>query len=126
MNDPFENQDPPRHPDKSPEHMLSDFEFACKSAEALFEKRNKEYDGAFRRYGLLGVIFEILGILNRLPAMTIWKSPDEILNAAKLYDLFLDLHNYSCMALMLLEENNWNGKSDIYENQETLYSSHQK
>lgn len=91
------------------------FELACYQATQLFQERNAEYDGAFKKYGLLGVIFEIMGILNRLPAMTIWKSPGKMLNVKKLHDLFLDLHNYSAMALILLEDNNWDGMHKIRE-----------
>lgn len=90
------------------------FDYACTKASHLFQDRNKEYDSAFRKYGLLGVVFEILGIVSRLPPMTIWKL-DRNFNRRKLQDLFMDLHNYSNMALILLDENNWDGRNPIYE-----------
>jgi hypothetical protein len=117
--DPFAPQDlppvPPSFPYKTPERLNAEFDRCCTSGAHLFQDRNKEYDGAFRKYGLLGVVFEILGILSRLPPMTIWKKPGDMWNVTKLRDLFLDLHNYSNMALMVLEENNWDGRNPIWE-----------
>jgi hypothetical protein len=99
------------------------FEFACHASTVIFKERNREYGGAFRKYGLLGVIFEILGILNRLPAMTIWKNHGDKLSQRKLYDLFIDLHNYSNMAMICLEDNNWDGLHPIVEGETDANSS---
>jgi hypothetical protein len=123
--DPFEAQDPQRlplihHPDSQ---TNAQFELACYTNKQLFLKRNKEYAGAFKKYGLLGVIFEILGILNRLPPMTIWKTHGERMNSKKLHDLFMDLHNYSNMALICLEDNNWDGLHPIVEGETDANSS---
>ncbi len=73
-------------------------------AEALelFTKKNADYGDAFAKYGVIGVLMRIEDKLQR--AMSITKSGVTLINDEGIRDTLIDLHNYSAMALMLLDE----------------------
>lgn len=67
----------------------------------LFIKKNTDYGDAFAKYGVIGVLMRIEDKLQR--SVTITKNGINLVNDEKLKDTLLDLHNYSAMALMLLD-----------------------
>ena len=69
---------------------------------ALFAKKNADYGDAFAKYGVIGVLMRIEDKLQR--AMSITKSGVTLINDEGIRDTLIDLHNYSAMALMLLDE----------------------
>jgi hypothetical protein len=69
----------------------------------LFKKKNADYGDAFAKYGAVGVIVRMGDKISRLSSIT--NSKIELVNDESLKDTLIDLHNYSAMALMLLEEN---------------------
>jgi hypothetical protein len=73
-------------------------------AEALelFTKKNIDYGDAFAKYGAVGVLMRIQDKLQRY--MSITKNGVNLVNDEGLRDTLIDLHNYSAMALMLLDE----------------------
>ena len=68
----------------------------------LFTKKNIDYGDAFAKYGVIGVFMRIEDKLQR--AMSITKNGVNIVNDEGIRDTLIDLHNYSAMALMLLDE----------------------
>jgi len=68
----------------------------------LFTKKNIDYGDAFAKYGVIGVLMRIEDKLQR--SMSITKNGVNLVNDEKIRDTLLDLHNYSAMALMLLDE----------------------
>jgi hypothetical protein len=68
----------------------------------LFIKKNRDYGDAFATYGVVGVIMRIEDKLKRY--MSITKSGVNLVDDETLKDTLIDLHNYSAMALMLLDE----------------------
>jgi hypothetical protein len=68
----------------------------------LFIKKNTDYGDAFAKYGLLGVLIRLEDKILRCVSIT--KSKICLVNDESLKDTLLDLHNYSAMALMLLDE----------------------
>ena len=68
----------------------------------LFTKKNIDYGDAFAKYGVIGVFMRIEDKLQR--AMSITKNGVNLVNDEGLRDTLIDLHNYSAMALMLLDE----------------------
>jgi hypothetical protein len=66
----------------------------------LFKKKNQDYGDAFAKYGALGVLVRISDKLQRY--QTITKNQITLIEDESLQDTLLDLHNYSAMALMLL------------------------
>ena len=68
----------------------------------LFTKKNIDYGDAFAKYGVIGVLMRIEDKLQR--AMSITKTGVTLVNDEGIRDTLIDLHNYSAMALMLLDE----------------------
>ena len=68
----------------------------------LFIKKNKDYGDAFAQYGVVGVLMRMEDKLKRY--MSITKNGIILVNDETLRDTLIDLHNYSTMALMLLDE----------------------
>ncbi len=68
----------------------------------LFKRKNKDYGDSFATYGTVGVIMRMQDKLNRY--ISINKSGINLVNDETLRDTLIDLHNYSAMAIMLLDE----------------------
>ena len=73
-------------------------------AEALelFKKKNIDYGDAFATYGTIGLLIRINEKVQR--AMSITSNGITLLNNESLRDTPIDLHNYSAMSLMLIDE----------------------
>ena len=67
----------------------------------LFTKKNKDYGDAFATYGIIGVLMRIGDKIQR--SLTISKNGVNLIEDENIKDTLLDLHNYSAMALMVLE-----------------------
>lgn len=72
-----------------------------KEASELFQKKNTDYGDAFAEYGAIGVIVRIGDKIKR--SISISNSSIQVKDET-LRDTLLDLHNYSAMAIMLLDE----------------------
>ena len=68
----------------------------------LFEKKNQDYGDAFADYGVVGVLVRIGDKLRRF--QNINKKGIHVVNDEALRDTLIDLHNYSAMAVMLMDE----------------------
>jgi hypothetical protein len=68
----------------------------------LFKNKNQDYGDAFATYGPVGVLIRMGDKISRLQSIT--KSGITLVNNESLRDTLLDLHNYSAMAIMLLDE----------------------
>lgn len=73
----------------------------CEALE-LFTKKNNDYGDAFAKYGPVGVLMRMEDKLHRY--MSITKKGVNLVNNEGIRDTLIDLHNYSAMALMLLDE----------------------
>ena len=81
-------------------------------ALTLFRKKNADYGDAFANFGPVGVIVRMGDKISRLCSITTKKV--SLIDTESLRDTLIDLHNYSAMAIMLLDEekNGKNTKSD--------------
>jgi hypothetical protein len=68
----------------------------------LFTRKNTDYGDAFAKYGVIGVLMRIEDKLQR--TMSITQNGINLVNDEGIRDTLIDLHNYSAMALMLLDE----------------------
>jgi hypothetical protein len=68
----------------------------------LFTKKNIDYGDAFAKYGIIGVLMRIEDKLQR--SMSITNNGVNLIKDEGIRDTLIDLHNYSAMALMLLDE----------------------
>lgn len=84
----------------------------------LFKKKNADYGDAFAKYGPIGILVRIGDKISRL--QTITSRQITLINTESLRDTLIDLHNYSGMAIMLLDEkkklNNNVEKSNYFKN----------
>jgi len=72
-------------------------------AKQIFINKNTDYGDAFATYGPIGVIVRMGDKIGRL--MSITKTGINLVEDENIRDTLLDLHNYSAMAIMLLDEN---------------------
>ena len=77
-------------------------------ALTLFKKKNADYGDAFATYGVVGVLVRMGDKISRLSSIT--KTGITLVDNESLRDTLLDLHNYSAMAMMLLDEDNQDSK----------------
>ena len=68
----------------------------------LFTRKNQDYGDAFAKFGTIGVLMRIEDKIQR--ALSITNSGIQLVNDERIEDTLIDLHNYSAMALMLLNE----------------------
>jgi hypothetical protein len=68
----------------------------------LFEKKNADYGDAFANYGPLGVIVRLGDKIQRLSSVS--KNGVTLVNNESLRDTLIDVHNYSAMAIILMDE----------------------
>jgi hypothetical protein len=68
----------------------------------LFQKKNKDYGDAFATYGPVGVIVRMGDKISRLTSVS--KTGVNLVKDEALRDTLIDLHNYSAMAIMLMDE----------------------
>ena len=73
-----------------------------KNAKELFMKKNADYGDAFATFGIIGILMRIQDKINR--SITINKNKITLVEDESMKDTLLDLHNYSAMGLMLLNE----------------------
>jgi hypothetical protein len=69
----------------------------------LFKQKNKDYGDAFATYGTVGVLVRMGDKISRLNHVT--RNGINLVEEEKIRDTLIDLHNYTAMAIMLLDEN---------------------
>jgi len=79
--------------------VLKEIQDSCRE---LFEKKNKDYGDAFAQFGTIGVLIRISDKISR--AVNITKNDITLVKDERLRDTLMDLHNYSAMAIMLIDE----------------------
>jgi hypothetical protein len=72
------------------------------SALELFKKKNADYGDAFAKFGIIGVLMRIEDKIQR--SLSITKKGVTLVDDERMRDTLIDLHNYSAMAIMLLDE----------------------
>jgi hypothetical protein len=87
----------------------------CVQAEglSLFERKNKDYGDAFATYGTVGVLVRMGDKISRLQSVS--KNGITLINTESLRDTLIDLHNYSAMAVMLMDEESNKSRDDSNE-----------
>ena len=81
---------------------LSQLKTVQHEAANLFEKKNRDYGDAFANYGPIGVIVRMGDKINRLSSVT--NNGINLVKTESIRDTLIDLHNYSAMAIMLMDE----------------------
>ena len=81
---------------------VSQMEKVQKEGLELFKNKNADYGDAFANYGVIGVLVRMGDKIARLQSIT--TKSVSLVNTESLRDTLIDLHNYSAMAIMLLDE----------------------
>jgi len=68
----------------------------------LFKRKNQDYGDAFANYGVVGVLVRMGDKIARLQSIS--TKSVSLVDTESLRDTLIDLHNYSAMAIMLLDE----------------------
>lgn len=68
----------------------------------LFKRKNQDYGDAFANYGVIGVLVRMGDKIARLQSIS--TKSVSLVDTESLRDTLIDLHNYSAMAIMLLDE----------------------
>ena len=99
------------------DHSLSINAFVIRKPDenkaAVFEyllKKNADYGDAFATYGPIGVIVRMGDKIQRLVSVS--KNGVSFVDNESLRDTLIDLHNYSAMAVMLIDEQAKNSNND--------------
>ena len=82
---------------------LEKFKLIQQEGYKLFEKKNKDYGDYYKEYELIGIIVRMNDKINR--CINISNNNVSMANDEKIKDTLIDLHNYSAMALMELNDN---------------------
>ena len=88
--------------------MLAD---AQKEGLELFTKKNIDYGDAFAKYGPIGTLIRINDKISRLQSIT--KNGITLINDESIRDTLIDLHNYSAMTIMLIDEQRQKNEPNI-------------
>ena len=72
-------------------------------ASTIFSQKNQDYGDSFTHDGIIGVLVRLGDKIQRMKHVT--KNGINLVKNETLRDTILDLHNYSVMAIMLLDEN---------------------
>jgi len=93
----------------SGEPRSQQFDICCYIGKELFLRKNTEYGDSIKETGVLGAVVAIHGICARLSVLCIKGKFSQENVRELLVDLFVDLHNYANIALIMLGEDNLDG-----------------
>ena len=98
-------------PQEEPRHVRAFYALCIKHGE-VFREKNEQYGNAFEVYGVLGVVCELLGAVARLPQLVLWQVDHGRSNRGSLLDILMDIHNFANMAILMIEADNYDGRSN--------------
>ena len=81
---------------------ITQYQAVQNEAFNLFQKKNQDYGDSFANFGPIGVIVRMGDKINRLSSVT--NSSISLVKTESIRDTLIDLHNYSAMAIMLIDE----------------------
>jgi hypothetical protein len=81
---------------------ISQMQSIQKESLELFKRKNQDYGDAFANYGVIGVLVRMGDKIARLQSIS--TKSVSLVDSESLRDTLIDLHNYSAMAIMLLDE----------------------
>ena len=80
---------------------LESFKKLQKESLELFEKKNTDYGNAYSKHGVIGLLVRIGDKISRMQNIT--KTGITLVKDEKLRDTLIDLHNYSALAILLID-----------------------
>jgi hypothetical protein len=89
---------------------VAKFSRISKQCVLLFKLKNAQYGNSIEVGGVLGAAVELLGAPARLSRLVLHAPDHGRANKEKLRDVLMDIHNYATIAIMMLDDDNWEGK----------------
>lgn len=90
--------------------LKEDLEEICEEGRNLMMRKNAEYGNSIRFGGVLSACYNIVGAAMRLPAMVFRSVDHGQKQADEIWDILIDIHNYSLIAMMYIRSDNWIGE----------------
>lgn len=82
----------------------------CLDADEVLAIKNQQYGNSIEWTGVLGAVVEIVAKTARLLTLVLRSPEHGRQDASAVRDSLLDLHNYAVIGLLMLEQNNWEGR----------------
>lgn len=98
--------------ERNVDRLRQHFEVYIKAA-TLFLEKNTQYKDSIKIGGARGAMYEIIGGAGKLFSLFLeepHKAPTTPEEREAILNVLIDLLNYSAIALLLTEEENWNGE----------------
>jgi hypothetical protein len=86
------------------DYRVGQLEKVQNEAKELFRRKNTDYGDAFATYGTIGILVRLGDKIKRLQSIS--SNKIALVDDEKMRDTLIDLHNYTGMAIMLLDEDN--------------------
>ena len=86
------------------------FHRAIVACEKLFQDKNRQYGDAISETGVLGSAVELVGIVARFKKLVIRDSSSGSNFKKNLMEIAKDAVIYSVIMMVMISENNWNGR----------------
>lgn len=99
----------------SVDDKIKQIQIVHNEALELFNKKQISYEDAFADYGIVGLIVRIGDKIQRLVSVS--NRGISLINTKTLRDILVDLHNYTAMAIISIDENNNNKMAERTSNQ---------
>jgi hypothetical protein len=96
-------------------NRIEQFSLVQNEGLELFKRKNVDYGDAFASYGPVGVIVRMGDKIQRLVSVS--NSKVCLVDTESLRDTLIDLHNYTAMAIILLDENKQKTIPNIDQNE---------
>ena len=92
--------------DKSEENTIKRFSEVQNEGLEIFTKKNYDYGSSYKEYGTIGILIRIGDKFKRMVSVS--SKSVNLVKDESLRDTLIDLHNYSAMAIMILDEESKN------------------
>lgn len=89
---------------------LKQYQSEIEETLKIFVVKNHEYGDAIAETGVLGAVTEIVGVAARLNKLVLKSTEHGRRDKQQIYDKLRDGLNYCVIGLMMLQDDNWEGK----------------
>jgi len=95
--------------DEVMEKRLDQFDRITAKSREIFNEKNRKYQDAVRDTGVNGAVVEFVGLTGRLKALVLRNETHGRDSIQELVNALMDAQVYSYIALMMVEDENWEG-----------------
>lgn len=89
---------------------LRRFDKVCAANSELFARKNEQYGNAIEETGVVGAAVELVGCIARLRQLVLSSKDHGRAEREAIENVFRDAHNYANIGMMMLHQDNWEGK----------------